>query len=132
LRSAFVDLSANCASINMRIRRWVGILTFAACALSDGPPCQNPSRGDASAHGGVRNNCDLDFTGLVAAAFEEIDHRVSYIAAKSLERVAFDVQTLNVDVQTLNVGMLNIPDAGVIIMSSLEDYYAHLVRSFNG
>jgi len=125
LRGAFVDLSANCASINMRIRRWVGILTFAACALSDGPPCQNPSRGDASAHGGVRNNFDLDFTGPVAAAFEEIDRRVSYIAAKSLERVAFDVQTLN-------VGMLNIPDAGVIIMSSLEDYYAHLVRSFNG
>src|SRR5271166_330843 len=88
LRGAFVDLSANCASINMRIRRWVGILTFAACALSDGPPCQNPSRGDASAHGGVRNNFDLDFTGPVAAAF---------------------------DVQTLNVGMLNIPDAGVII-----------------
>jgi hypothetical protein len=33
-RFAFVDLAANCDSINMRIRRWVGILAFAASALN--------------------------------------------------------------------------------------------------
>jgi hypothetical protein len=55
---------------------------------------------------------------FVALAFEQIPSRARDVAAKRLKALAFDVQALD-------VGVLDIPDAGFIIVSGFDHGDAH-------
>jgi hypothetical protein len=58
---------------------------------------------------------DMDFVSL---AFEQILHRVGDTSAERLEGVALNVQALD-------VGVLDIPDAGLIIVNGFDYGNAH-------
>jgi hypothetical protein len=66
----------------------------------------------------------MDFAAAIGFAFEEVDDCISDVAAKALEGVPFNVKAGD-------VGMVDIPDAGIIIMGVFDDCDAHVLCSLD-